>query len=94
MEYSIHRDGMEKMATAMNVKSLPFLSGLSKYTKVSPSPSLRSNLSSLPMGVFLGDYATKILTALGPIEINHNFFGIRKPKPIPSEPSIPQITTN
>ena len=38
-------------------------SEISKHSKISPPPSLRSHLTSSPMGVLSGDYGSSIATA-------------------------------
>ena len=37
-------------------------SEISKHSKISPPPSLRTHLTSSPMGVLSGDYGTRKLT--------------------------------
>ena len=39
-------------------------SGISKHLKINPFPSLRSHLTSSPMGILLGNYGTYILRVL------------------------------
>ena len=40
-------------------------SEISKHSKISPPPSLRSHLTSSPMGVLSGDYGSNIRQSIG-----------------------------
>ena len=46
-------------------------SEISKHSKISPPPSLRSHLTSSPMGVLSGDYGTVIFAISGAVCMNY-----------------------
>ena len=48
-------------------------SEISKHSKISPPPSLRSHLTSSPMGVLSGDYGTSTVQALESASILYLF---------------------